>query len=230
MLNARNFWLLVVLVFCTASFSSQGRANDNNYATIVKEIYPAHYKKIPISYLDYQTLYRNFEGYLGDRFRVNDPGCVGGVVTLVDEVGTMFTVPPEVAGSIDKNVFFTWSYMLHGGMCQTGLVFSRDMQVKLVATYILGSINLEGKTTEPTVLAVYVKNPDNLKYLPVLERWAAAENRLFSANPGMFAPKTYQTRVYNLLCKTKGNRIDVPECRIHPAGLHAPAQIRGRSP
>ncbi|ACX97102.1 hypothetical protein [Halothiobacillus neapolitanus] len=229
MLNARNFFLLAVLISFTALYPNQGRADDNDYATIVKEIYPAHYEKIPISYQDYQTQYRSFEGYLGDHFRVSDPGCVGGVVTLVDEVGAMYTVPPEVAGSIDKNVFFTWSHMLHGGTCQTGLVFSRDMKVKLVATYILGSVSLAGKITTPTVLTVYVKNPDDLKYLSVLERWAAAESRLTSAIPGMFAPKTYETRVYDLRCKTKGNRIDVPECRMHPAGLHAPSPAKSET-
>lgn len=222
MLNARNFLLLAVLVFCTTLYSNQGRANDNDHTKIVKEIYPAHYEKIPISHMNYQALQRGLIGYVGKRFHTHDPECMGGTVPLAKQVDSMFSVPPEAAESIDKDLFFTWSIMLHGGTCQTGLVFSRGMKVKLVATYIVGMLGDAGKIGAPSVLSVYVNNMSDLKYLPVLERWASSENRSFSATPGLFAPKRYQTRIYNLHCKTKGNRIDVPECRIHLTETHLP--------
>ena len=231
MLNTRNFWLLVMLVFCANLCPNQSRADDNNTA-LIQAIYPKHAVKLPMGAPDqekYSQLFRRVYTYVGDRFSVQDPQCLGGVVTLAKEINWLSIVKPyTVARSIDKdgNVFFVPAFMLHGATCQTGLVFSREMRVKLVATYILGGVSLAGKITTPTVLTVYVKNPDNLKYLPVLERWAAAENRLFSANPGMFAPKTYETRVYDLHCKTKGERIDVPECRMHPAELHASAPAK----
>lgn len=198
--------LAVVGLACVATVVIASPPTD--YDKAAQAIYPHDSVWRELKPNDYQVLSRNIDAYLGDRFYVEDANCLGGVVELADDVDRMFEQKHERAGSVESGDDFTWGTMRHGGTCQTGVIFSTDMQVRLVATFSVGTVG-----SSPSVLSVYAKGTPPATELAVLHRWAEEETRSFSGADPTIYPGNYVTKVFDLDCTAAGTKPRIESCK-----------------
>lgn len=214
LIKSISFGLAVATVYASGNVCAQpAHAIANAHELHWDAIYPSTSTKLPLATVDYDKLRAGIAAYVGDRFQVVDPQCLGGTVALATEVNKFFEVTSlPTAGSIEPGIYFVSGTMLHGGMCQTGVVFSSNRNVLLVATYRGGTApGFSG--AEPSVLSIYINDPASRKYTKFLQHWASSVTRIFSSTSPLF-PKTYDTRIYNLKCRMVGKKVDVSKCRI----------------
>lgn len=150
-------------------------------------------KEIFITPKIYNRLSMAINKYIGNNLYINDTACIGKVVKLNKFVGTLFAVSPQTAKEIGDDRYFAFGIMLHGGSCQTGVIFSHGQRVDLVATYVGGIDRFI-----PNRLSVYIRNYKGTKYLSILRKWATNETKAFFQKG--ITPSTFTTSIYNLNC------------------------------
>ena len=111
---------------------------------------------------------------------------------LVKQVGSGLEVPgpPE---NITNNVYINHGYRNHDGSAQSAAIVTRSGRVLLAA---IGHELYQCASTTGTrpLMAVFVRDPNNLKYLPALKAWASSYC------------KKYTLHIYNLNCKVSKNK------------------------
>lgn len=175
---------------------------------------PAKNMSVHLDEEDLSTLWHGVGSYIGHDFYIQDDACSGAVLPLDDEIFALAAIDSQSGAKIDSGHLFTFGHMIHGGMCQTGVVASDDMKVKVVATFMLGYLGSPGKPY-PSTLAIYLKNRDGLKFLPTLQAWAAGLTSEFSKGTNArINPTVYTTKIYDLNCKVPGPKPRIEKCEI----------------
>lgn len=205
--------LLSTAMFCGMPPCAKAQnvsVHNNRHQAEPPGAYPPGSVQIAMNTNDYDKLTRGIRKYLGNGFYVSDPQCLGGRVGLAEEADRFFEVTNfEKARSIAPGVYFTSGIMLHGGTCQTGVLFTTDMDVVMVSTYRAGTVGFN-----PSVLSIYAGGIPNPKYVDFLESWASGLTRMFLYTSEVVYPKTQGNDVYDLSCKKGKGQIDVSRCLI----------------
>jgi hypothetical protein len=111
---------------------------------------------------------------------------------LVNQVGSGLEVPgpPE---KITNNAYMIHGFRNHDGSAQSAVIATGSGRVLLAA---IGHELYQCASTAGSkpLMAVFVRDPNNLKYLPALKAWASSYC------------KKYTLHIYNLNCKASKNK------------------------
>ncbi|WP_436396289.1 hypothetical protein ACSDBR_07180 [Acidithiobacillus ferriphilus] len=111
---------------------------------------------------------------------------------LVNQVGSGLEVPGQPK-KITNNVYMIHGYRNHDGSAQSAVIATGAGRVLLAA---IGHELYQCASTAGSkpLMAVFVRDPNNLKYLPALKAWASSYC------------KKYTFHIYNLNCKVSKNQ------------------------
>ena len=112
---------------------------------------------------------------------------------LVYQVEDGLGAGPYVVNRVDHNVYLLGGFRYQDGSAQSAVIATRSGRVLLAA---IGHELYQCASTARSkpLMAVFVRDPNNLKYLPALKAWASSYC------------KKYTLHIYNLNCKVSKNQ------------------------
>ena len=112
---------------------------------------------------------------------------------LVYQVEDGLGAGPYVVNRVDHNVYLLGGFRYQDGSAQSAVIATRSGRVLLAA---IGHELYQCASTAGSkpLMAVFVRDPNNLKYLPALKAWASSYC------------KKYTFHIYNLNCKVSKNQ------------------------
>ncbi|MHB8253135.1 MAG: hypothetical protein ACYDEV_05430 [Acidiferrobacter sp.] len=135
--------------------------------------------------------------YIGTKFRA-DYFYKG---KLVNQVGAGLEVP-GMPKSIETGIYLVHGFRYQDGSAQSAIIVTKSGRVLLAA---IGRELYQCATTvgSKPLMAVFVRNPKNLRYLPALKTWASS----FCGH--------YVIHLYNLNCKHQGRHPLITSCPLN---------------